>query len=312
MEILYRIYAALVAAGVLFVVGAMLLGYFAARRRKGWVQGLRDKYLRAVVDALMTGDGEGTQFPMIRRRGARLVLAEVIAGLVAATYGLDQAPLRRIVERYGLWDYLLRRARWAQGYRRARFLSLLSRLPGDPRTVQAVARYIGSRNPYVRFAALTAQLAADPSTALRLMADYPYLFSSYEVSEIMTLLRRGMLPVAYEPLVLSPNRNLQAVGLGIIRQFGVEEAEAHLRKIAGGTVPGLGREALYILCALRRPLTGAPIARRIEAMSRAERKALMRYMALEGYSPHSIRRLFDEFERPYYESLVYSYKRCLV
>ena len=51
---------------------------------------------------------------------------------------------------------------------------------------------------------------------------------------------------------------------------------------------------------------------RIASMSRAERKALMRYMAREGYAPAVLRRLFDDRERPYYESLIHSYKRSLV
>ena len=51
---------------------------------------------------------------------------------------------------------------------------------------------------------------------------------------------------------------------------------------------------------------------RIASMSRAERKALMRYMAREGYAPAVLRRLFGDRERPYYESLIHSYKRSLV
>ena len=82
-----------------------------------------------------------------------------------------------------------------------------------------------SRNRYVRFYALMTQLAAEPATSLRRMAEYDYPFSACEVSEIMAMLRRGLLPIAYEPLVGSPNRNLRMVGLGIVRQFGIEEAE---------------------------------------------------------------------------------------
>ena len=84
-----------------------------------------------------------------------------------------------------------------------------------------------------------------------------------------------------------------------------------LRIVAGDEVPELGREALYTLCALRRPLTRRRVGRRLTAMSPAERKALMRYMAAEGYSPGLLRRLFDARERSYCESLVQSYKRSL-
>ena len=81
--------------------------------------------------------------------------------------------------------------------------------------------------------------------------------------------------------------------------------------MAGDESPELGREALYTLCALRRPLTRRAVSGRLSSMSPAERKALLRYIVAEGYSPGPLRRLFSARERPYYESLVQSYKRCL-
>ena len=156
------------------------------------------------------------------------------------------------------------------------------------------------------------RLEADPSTALRLMAEYPEPFSACEVGEIMAVLRRGMLPIAYEPLIGSPSRNLRIVGLNIVRQFGIEEAERLLLRIVSGDEdPELVREALYTLCALRRPLTRRAVSGRLSAMPPAERKALLRYVVAEGYSLGPLRRLLDERERPYYESLVQTYKRSL-
>lgn len=311
MESLFAIYAALAAVVVLMLSGLILRERLEVRRRHGWVAALSDKYLRLVMVALVAGDGQLPRFPMLQRLGARLLLAEVVAGLVTATYGLDPTLLRRIVDRYGLGDYLLHRARYSFGYRRAYFLALLSRLPIDSWTVEQTVRYGSDPNRYVRFNVLLTRIGHDSAAALRLMSEYSDPFSAYEVSEVLALMRRGILPLAYEPLLLSPHRNLQALGLGIVKQFGIEQAEALLLKLVGGSSPEMGLQALYALCALRRPLAGAGVTRRIAAMSRAERQALMRYMALEGYAPQSLRRLFDVGERPYYESLVQSYKRCL-
>ena len=49
----------------------------------------------------------------------------------------------------------------------------------------------------------------------------------------------------------------------------------------------------------------------ITEMDARERRALLRCMALEGYAPTTMQRLFEEAERPYYETLVQSYKRSL-
>lgn len=302
------------AAGVvtLLLLTGQVVGLLRARRRVSSDQELRSKYLHIMMLSLMSGQDEVPYFPKMGRLGARMLLAETLAGMAGATSGLDPVLFQRIVERYGLDEWLLARIRFMQGYRRARCLALLSRLPADGVAAAGVVRYLNSDNRYVRFYALTTQLAADPSTALRAMSDYDYPLSSGELAEIMTLLRRGMLPVAYEPLIASPNRNLRMLGMAIVRQFGVEQAEELLlRIVAADESPELVREALYTLCALRRPLSGRRVAASIAAMSAPERKALLRFMAAEGYSPGVIGRLLGKDERPYYESLVQSYKRSL-
>ena len=295
-ETLLMLYAMFAAAGTFALLSLLGAAELHARRRRCRDAALRAKYLRIVMLYLLAGEGPAPRFPMIRRAGARLLLVETVAGLAGVTYGLDAAPLRRIVAEYGLDAWLLRRTARSRGYRRARCLLLLSRLPVGAAAADCAARYAASRNRYVRFQSLMVRLAADPSTALRIMA----------------VLRRGMLPIAYEPLIGSPSRNLRIVGLNIVRQFGIEEAERLLLRIVSGDEdPELVREALYTLCALRRPLTRRAVSGRLSAMPPAERKALLRYVVAEGYSPGPLRRLLDERERPYYESLVQTYKRSL-
>lgn len=311
-ELLLMLYTAFAAAGTVALLLLLGAAELRARRQRSRDAVLRAKYLRIVMSYLLAGDGPVPRFPMIGRVGARRLLIEAIAGLVDVTYGLDAAPLRRIVERYGLEEWLLRRIRRSGSYSRAHNLLLLARLPVTDAGAACAACCAASRNRYVRFQSLMVRLAADPSTALRLMTEYPEPFSACEVGEIMAVLRRGMLPIAYEPLVGSPSRNLRIVGLNIVRQFGIEEAERLLlRIVAGDESPELGREALYTLCALRRPLTRRAVSGRLSSMSPAERKALLRYIVAEGYSPGPLRRLLSAHERPYYESLVQSYKRCL-
>lgn len=311
-ELLLMLYTAFAAAGTVALLLLLGAAELRARRQRSRDAVLRAKYLRIVMSYLLAGDGPVPRFPMIGRIGARRLLIEAIAGLVDVTYGLDAAPLRRIVERYELEEWLFRRIRRSGAYRRAHNLLLLARLPVTDAGAACAARYAASCNRYVRFQSLMVRLAADPSTALRLMTEYSEPFSACEVGEIMAVLRRGMLPIAYEPLVGSPSRNLRIVGLNIVRQFGIEEAERLLlRIVAGDQSPELGREALYTLCALRRPLTRRAVSGRLSSMSPAERKALLRYIVAEGYSPGPLRRLLSARERPYYESLVQSYKRCL-
>lgn len=312
MELYFAIYSAVAAAASACLCLALLRRRLRARRRSSY-EALGEKYLHIVIHALMSDGGKVPHFPVLRHAGARILLAETIAGLVSATYGLDTRPLRKIVENTELESTLIRRIRRSRGYRRAWYLSLLGRLPVTEAAVRTACRYMRSRNRYVRFYALLVQLAHEPTTSLRAIAEYPYPFSAFEVSEIMTMLRRGLLPIAYEPLIESPVRNLRVVGLGIVRQFGIEEAERQLLHIAAhDEAEELGREAIYTLCAMRRPLARRDLIQRIRSMSSPDRKALLRYMALEGYSQQALHGLFDDDERPYYESLILSYKSCLV
>lgn len=300
--------AATVAAALVLVHAAERLRL---RRRAGRDAVLRTRYLQTVLHACVCGAGP-MRFPLLGRPGTRRILAETLAGLGSVTCGLDAGPLRQAVAGCGLDRWLLRRARRCGGYRRARALALLARLPLDAAVAEEVRRYLVSRNRCVRFQALCVQLAADPSSALRRMGEYGHPFSAAEVAGVLALLRRGLLPIAYGPLLTSPKRNLRRVGLGIVRLFGIEEAEAQLLYLTGAEDAELGREALYALCSMRRSLGRREVAFRIARMTLPERRSLLRYLAHEGYAPGALLRLFDAGERPYYEALVQSYKRSLV
>ncbi len=278
-------------------------------RRRGHDSVLRRRYLHIVMAALEEGERLVPPFPMLGRRGSRLLLAETLAGIVSMTYGLDVALLRRIVGRYGLDEWLLRRVRFAQGYRRARFLALLAALPVSAHVARRAARYERSRNRYVRFFSLLIRLTAEPAAAMRRLADYPCLLSDAEVAEITALLRRGLLPIAYEPLVRSASPNLQRVGLSIVRQFGIAQAEPLLLEMLSGRE---AVRALYALCALQRPLARREVVACLGRLTSGERRALMRYMARRSYSPRLLQRLFAAGECAYYNTIVQSHKRCLV
>ena len=108
-ETLFMIYSAAAAAVTLWLLGGMAVGRMRRRRRRGRDAVLQRKYLHIVMLALFSGGEEAPRFPLLRRAGARRLLIETVGRLVAATYGLDPAPLRRIVVQYGLdgWLFIL-------------------------------------------------------------------------------------------------------------------------------------------------------------------------------------------------------------
>ena len=312
IQVFYIVYTVCTLAAAVGLTVAALLAVVGERRRRERDVRLRAEYLRLLLSALEGENPCMPAFPEFGRRGTRRILCETVAGVVAITYGLNQEALRQVVGSHGLDRWMLRRVRRSRGYRRAHALALLACLPSDGATAAAAGCYLRSRNRYVRFYALTVQLAAEPAHALRRIGEYRAVLSASEVAELMALLRRGILPLAYVPLLEARAVNLRRVGLAVVRQFGIEEAEGRLLQFVADTAePELGREALYALCSLRRSLLRREVAVYIVGMDDRERRALLRCMALEGYAVATMQRLFDEAERPYYETIVRSYKRSL-
>ena len=172
IDTLYKIYAVLALAAACALSAGALFAALRERRRRGHDAMLRAKYLHALMLALSGGERRMPYFPLFGHPGTRLLLCETIAGLVSITYGLDTALLRHAIDRYGLDRWMLRHVRRCRGYRRARALALLACLPSDETMAAAVAPYLRSRNRYVRFYALTVQLAADPAHALRYIESF--------------------------------------------------------------------------------------------------------------------------------------------
>lgn len=312
MERLWILYACVAAA-----VAAVLAGGMAAaalrRRRAGYLGALGASYLKIVMEQLLTGDDRLPRFPGLTGGEEYDLLTRTLARLAATTCGLDPAPLRRIVAGYGLERRLMRRIRRSGGYRRAELLLLLAALPGDRRRADRVARYEDSRSRAVRFATLVVQLAADPARALGRLAAYRSPLTAGEVAEVVALLRRGALPVAWEELLDAPEANLRRLGLAVVRQFGIDEAEPALhRLLARETEPALALDALQLLCELQCPLEEGVVRRRIAELGPADRRSLARTMVREGYAASSIAGLCGDAVADGCEQLVLTYKSSLV
>lgn len=312
LEVLYGGYTLLAAALAGWLAVVLCRAWLAHRRRAR--ERLLVRYsVRQLLLALLTDREEQLVLPVWQAVGRHRLAAELIAELTAVTYGLDPAPIRRIVVRHGIDRWLLERIRHTRGRRRAAWLRLLADLPYRTEVGQAVAAYRSDRSREVRFATLLVELTATPEQALRLVAAFTEPFTSIEVAELLHLLRRGLFPIAYRPLLASSCANLRRVGLAVVAEFGIEEAE---REVVGllrdGSDLPLARQALYVLAALHRPLRRREVGAFVRQMTVGERRSLLRRLAREEYAAAQIRPLVPRSEVAYYEALVGSYKRSLV
>lgn len=271
-----------------------------------------DQYIKQLV-RLIDRDGEGAQRINAPSRRSRMALARAIYTVVSHTYGCDPEPIRRVAERNDLERLLLRQIRHSHNARRAHLLMLLSAIPLGPDTINSIVPYTQSRDHDTRISALSVTLAANPSMAIRTIAALEYDLTPFDIARIIALLRRGLLPIAYEPLLANGNRNLRMLGLAIVRNFGIEIAEKRLHNIISQeSDTAIIGETIYTLASLGRPLGHTRIRERLAAMPAAQRKALCRHLTVEGYSLGAVRNLFTEAESQYAEVLINSYKRALV
>lgn len=282
-----------------------------AERRAALRRQLARRVVTRLAMRLMEDRADDERLPLHKVMGGQLMLAELIAVVVSAVGCVDPLPLYRFVEQYALDEWLLLRAGRVRGYRRARYLRLLAEIPHREQVADRVKPFLEDRRREVRFSALLVLLTTYPERLVSMVGSFDTPIRSAEVAEILHLLRRGMVPIAYRPLLMAPNHNLRRIGLALVAQFGIEEAEDLLLRLLA-TDERLSARALEVLVSLHRPLCRGEVTAHIACMAPTQRRALLRMMAGEGYGVRTVRRLCRAADSSYYETLIGSYKRSLV
>lgn len=272
---------------------------------------LRERYTSQITTLLITQRECGIS-PKANTPQRRMALAEAIYIVMTHTYYNDISPLRKIVEKSHLENFLWRRIRLYNGTYRARLLLLTSAIPLRKITAEMLSTHLRSKDDDIRISALTSMLAATPTTAIHTIAQMEFPLSPFDLARIIALLRRGILPIAYEPLLSSENRNLRMLGLSIVRSFGIESAERRLHQIISTERDNeIITHTLYTLASLGRSLSHTRIRERLASMTATKRMELCRHLCIEGYSLGSVRTLFNDSEVSYAERVINSFKRQL-
>lgn len=306
MSPLTTIYSIVVMLLSLIMCGIALLCHTDQRRKE------RNLYIAQIVHLLLQEEPSPDKI-RARTPSERMALSQAIYVVMSHTYGCDRELIHQIAQANDLEHFLLRRAFSAHGVRLAQLLMMVGCLHSHSEGIARLSHHIHSRDNDIRISALTALLAGNPAIAIRTIAAIEFALTPFDIARIIALLRRGLLPIAYEPLLINANRNLRMLGLAIVRSFGIEVAERHLHHIIHTeSNHSVVSESIYTLASLRRPLHHARIRERVTAMPQSERKEFCRHLTAEGYSFGAIRSLFNEAESRYAECLINSYKRAIV
>ncbi|MFI3332264.1 MAG: hypothetical protein SNI51_03990 [Rikenellaceae bacterium] len=291
---------------LLFVVA---IGVAMQQRGERNCEQLRQHYLRLLL--LGRGSGERYLDDLSHLSGSRAkrVAAEVVAHITPVIYRIDEEPLLHLNRTLRLSEYLLIEARGARGARRAQILSLLSLLPTDTLTKLHIKPFRCDENRMVRFFAMVTMINIDKDNLLHHVASFDSPLTPFELSYLVGLLRQGAIVVAYQPMLGSFSVNLNMLGLAVVRQFGVEDAEEMLCQIVERRESyHLRREALYTLASLQLSLDRFSLVTFVRSMSHDESQRFLRYVATMGYAQSVIDIFVSKYARPYFHSLINSYK----
>lgn len=310
------IYSVVLLVGSILMT-AMVLAYARMRACRTRVkQSLERCYLSILNRHLLEGGDLSSGFPLIDRRYSRLILATIVARLGAVTYGYDRSVLAAVVRRYALDRLLMQQASFSFGMRRVQWLHTFAMIDSAEGVYRRTLRRFGrSRNRYMSLCMTLAALNHNPERSIAILAERRMPLSTFDLSEVLMMLKRGLIPVAYQPLLRSEYKNVRMLGLCIVRYFGVTEAEDDIVATISSADSEVASSALFTLCALRLRLDRNEVRHASQRMNEDERRAWYRHLAAEGYSSRAIAKVLPANEQPqlreYVEQTVASYKRCL-
>lgn len=245
---------------------------------------------------------------ILRRLYSHRTLVESVIYVAENIYGEALNRLTLIVEVCEIDYYLLRQLRHARGARRIRLMMQLSRLAVVlPMFDESELDGEVEEREY-RFYAMMTLVASHPERSIRHIAKFTPLMTMCEVAMITRLMRRVGAPMAYTPMLVSQSRNIQLIGIYLVEQLLIVDAEAHLQRLAESDEEEVAYAALHALCAIRGDISTPQVYRALKAFAPHHRASLLRHAVSSCYSLQSCANVFNCDERNRFMQMSNSYK----
>lgn len=273
---------------------------------------LRTQYLRQVSAAVLADSDSLAIAITASSRRERLALADAIYTTASHCYDHNHSITTLIAWENNLEKHLLRELRFATKYHRGLLWLQLSTISPSPHHTLQLRQELHNSDPYIRSCSLIALLCTTPEESIKTLQELDFELQSYDISRIISLVRRGILPFAFERLLQSGNYNLKLLAISIVRHFNLDIYTKYIYSLLGNKEhPKLITEVIYTLTTMKHPLNSPLLRRHILAMPPSQRKALCRHLSAEGYSLQALRWLLPNNEMEYAERLITSHKRQL-
>lgn len=163
-----------------------------------------------------------------------------------------------------------------------------------------------------RFGEIATLIEAYPDRAIRYIARLDYSLSWYDVALLVQLMRRAGTPIAYTPLLMSQNRNLQLIGLYLCEYFSFADAEPHLQRLVASEDMEISYISLLSLCSIRGNISTQQVGGGLERLLPYQRAAFLRHAVQACYSLRSCSHLLNRAECRLFSQRINSYKCQIV
>jgi hypothetical protein len=172
--------------------------------------------------------------------------------------------------------------------------------------------YMEEKQRRTRFCAMVALIAARPSRAVRYITQFKEELSLHEVAVLVQLMRRAGVAIAYTPLLCSPNRNLQLVGIYLCGHFSITDAEPHLQRLVESEDGEVAYQALQTLCSIHGDISTQQVGRALRRLLPHQRISFVMRAVHNCYSLRSCAHLLTREEQMLFLQRTNSYKCRIV
>lgn len=302
--------AAIFALAIPLSVTALQLGVSSYRRLRSYAMARCIRRISNMVVAETEPDDR--EIRSLRTLFPTEVVLDSVIFVAEKIYGNALNRLTLIVEVCELDYHLLREIKRGGRKKRMRLLSQLSNLTHATMLAEYAEAYMEDKQRSTRFSAMAALVAARPSRVVRYIARFSEKLSLHEVAVLVRLMRRAGAAIAYTPLLCSPNRNLQLVGVYLCAHFSITDAEPHLQRLTESEDSEVSYQALQTLCSLHGDISTPQVNRALRRLLPHQRMSFVLRAVYNCYSLRSCAHLLTREEQELFLQRTNSYKCRIV
>lgn len=245
---------------------------------------------------------------LLRRLYTRSTLVDSVIFVAEHIYGETLNRLALVVEICEVDYNLLRRLSRRRGGQDVGLLMQISRIATVAPMLDVTELSTDVESRQQTFYLLMARIALHPERSICYIAKFLPLMTMYEVTMITQLMRRMGAPMAYTPMLASQSRNIQLVGISLVEQLLIVDAESHLQRLAESEDEEVAFASLHALCAIRGDISTSQVCRALKRFAPHLRASLLRHAVLSCYSLQSCASVFNGDERNRFLQMSNSYK----